>query len=191
MNIKTILSLSALAGALATASVASAEDRWDRSDRSSSYDRYHHRDLDVIDSASLRARRGTVEFTFTSGQRRDGLQLYTDARQLTILSIELEYSDGRITRLGRRTVTDGLLTIQRGRPPGLRKVRVKYTTARNDRRATLALVQIHDGDGYTSEADQRDDERGTYRSYPRQDDYDRGRDGYWVRDRDGGYRWRD
>ena len=92
--------------------------------------------------------------------RRDGLQLLNEGRSLRILSVELVYSDGFVEKLKTREIgalpSNSLLTIQRGRPPGLREVKVRYATGRLDRserRSRLHLVQIHDGDGYTSDRD--------------------------------------
>jgi hypothetical protein len=197
MSIKHILSLTALAGALATSGVAMAEDRghWER--RQS--ERVRHADLDVIGVARLTARRGTATFKITPEQRRDGLQLRTDSPGLKVLWIEFEYSDGFVKRT--RGVNLGsqhgqLLNIQYGRPPGLRLVRVRYaldsnTNDRYDRygrsnyrrSARLELIQAHTGSGYTSDEDirqadrdrdraERREERRERRSYDRDADYD-------------------
>lgn len=180
MNIKNILSIAALAGALFTAGgVASADDqRYERSGRVWRHERAV-RD-DVIGVAALEGRRGVVEYRITPNMRRDGLQLRTDAQRLRILAIELEYSDGRIVELTgqklKRGLTDGqLLTIQRGRPAGLRYVRVSYAVNRRERGATLELIQVHTGSGYTREGD-RDFDRDYFddrdRNYDRDRDYD-------------------
>jgi hypothetical protein len=163
MHMKKLLSMTALAGALATSSVAFADhDRWERG-RVTTIDHRRARAeaprrqaaLDVIDTERLAEGRGVATFLFESGMRRDGLQLTTDAQRVKILSVQLEYSDGRVVEVDpRQGLTAGsLLTIQRGRPPGLRVVRVAYAMNRRDRGATLQLVQIHDGDGYTHEED--------------------------------------
>jgi hypothetical protein len=198
MSIKHILSLTALAGALATSGVAMAEDRghWER--RKS--ERVRHADLDVIGVARLTARRGTATFKITPEQRRDGLQLRTDARGLRVLWIEFEYSDGFVKRT--RGVDLGsqygqLLNIQYGRPPGLRLVRVRYALDHDNDRygrsgyrrpARLELIQAHTGSGYTSDEDirqadrdrdraERREERRERRVYDREADYDY----EWVR----------
>jgi hypothetical protein len=155
MSIKTILSTAALAGALATASTAAQADH-DRRERTSV--RQRDAEPDFVGTAVFRRGRGTVEFKMTPNERRDGLQLVTDAEQLRVRSIELEYSDGKIVTFRGSKLRDGLvqgqlLTIQRGRPPGLRIVRVTYSASNSDRGAKIALVQIHDGDGYTKEGD--------------------------------------
>jgi hypothetical protein len=171
MNIKKFLTATALCGALTmTAGIASADHERRRPTAA-----YHQSSgLDVIGSARLAARRGTAEFRITPEMRRDGLQLLTEARFLRVLSVELEYSDGFIERLTGRELgrmSDGsLLTIQRGRPPGLREVRVTYQMSGRDRRARLHLVQIHDGDGYTSDRDIRQADRKRARE-DRTDDY--------------------
>jgi hypothetical protein len=164
MNTKHILSLTALLGALVTSGVAAADDHWERR-RADVYQRDYRAqsDLDVIGTARLDARRGTAIFKITPGVRRDGLQLATDARRLRVESVELEYSDGFVDRLGTNDLrTDrynGLLTIQMGRPPGLRVVRIRYTIGARDRGASLQLIQMHGGDGYTDKADIREGER--------------------------------
>lgn len=174
MHIKNLLSIAALAGALFSAGVASAdhEQRYERG-QGRVWHRRHADTNDVIGTASLGARRGVVEFKVTPNMRRDGLQLRTSAARLRILSIEMEYSDNRVVVLSgnilRRGIMDGdLLTIQQGRPAGLRFVRVSYAMNRRDRSASLELIQVHTGSGYTREGD-RDfdssyfDDRETYR----------------------------
>lgn len=170
MRTKHFLSITALAGALLTGSVAFADhDR--RAPYTSNHDAYGYRgddgyrdydqrgyrhDHDVIGRERMSARRGTASFAITSNMRRDGLQLATNARALRVVSVELEYSDGFVERLNARQLRehgDGLLTIQTGRPPGLRHVRVHYTLGAYDRGATLELIQLHTGSGYTSDAD--------------------------------------
>lgn len=170
MNLKTILTATALLGALATADVANA-DNWRRRPAPA----YHQTsDLDIIGTARLTARRGTVEFTITPKMRRDGLQLMTNSAYLRIHEVELVYSDDFVERLtgnelGRYSAGT-LLTIQRGRPAGLREVRVTYSTSGRQRNARLHLVQMHDGDGYTSDRDIRKSERKRARE-DRTDDY--------------------
>jgi hypothetical protein len=125
--------------------------------------------LDLIATARL-AGGGTATFRITPEMKRDGLQLWTDAQRLQIRSIELEYSDGFIERfsgaqLGTSVTNGSLLTIQRGRPPGLRVVRVQYAAPRWARGAVLGLVQIHDGNGYTDAADIRTAEAKRQRAH--------------------------
>jgi hypothetical protein len=152
MKINKILMMAALAGTLATSGAAFADSRNTRAST-------HADQLDVIGSAQVRNTRGDVTFTITPEMRRDGLQLQTDAYGLQILSVSFQYSDGRIVvQRGRdvaveRSANDSMITIQRGRPPGLRVVRVKYAASSRDRSGRLQLVQIHDGDGYTHEED--------------------------------------
>lgn len=180
MNIKSILTATALLGALATADVAQADD-WKRRSAPS----YHQVErLDVIGTARLTARRGTVEFAITPKMKRDGLQLKTNARFLKIHSVELEYSDGFVEKLSASelgaTPRDSLLTIQRGRPAGLREVRVRYSTSARERNAKLQLIQMHTDDGYTSDRDIQKSKRKRARE-DRDDDYyknDRGDDRY-------------
>lgn len=167
MKYKKFLSLTALAGALALGNVAHAEHPDDRGPRSrTTYrDDGYRGDAQLIGTARLRDRRGEVAFQLTPGQRRDGLMLWTDARDLRLLQVELEYSDGLVETLrGRELRTalldDGTAVIQLGRPPGLRVVRVHYTMRGYERRARLQLLQF--GDGYTSEADLRHDRSGVY-----------------------------
>ena len=76
----------------------------------------------------------------------------------------------RLTGRELKTMSDGSLVIQRGRPPGLREVRVRFRTSGRDRGARLQLVQIHDGDGYTSDRDIERAERKRARE-DRTDDY--------------------
>jgi hypothetical protein len=158
MKLRSILTISALAGALATSSTIAQADRG----RHGRHDRVtvRQRDTspDVIGTARIRGSRGVAEFRLTPGERRDGLQIWTDANRLRVRSIELEYSDGRTVTFRGNVLRDGLvpgelLTIQRGRPAGLRVVRVAYVGGRDDRGSRLSLIQIHDGDGYTREGD--------------------------------------
>jgi len=187
MTYKTILSIGALAGALATTTTLAHAEHPDQRGRDRIVSPVRG-EADVIDSANLRAGRGEVTFRFTSGQRRDGLMLSTSARDLRILGVDLQYSDGLVEQLRGRELRlaltdDGTAVIQRGRPPGLRAVRVSFALPRSERRARLELIQIHDGDGYTSEADLRHDRDGvvTWRAsdfegrsrYDRYDRYDR------------------
>ncbi len=158
----------ALLGALSlgTAGVAAADHDHDRDrdrDGYRDYDRYD--DERVLDTRRLRRDRGRVVFDVTPGLRRDGLLLVTDGR-VAISKIQFVYSDGRVAtlkarRLARMPNDDGTLTIQTGRPPGLRHVRVWYRLAPRQRSAELSLVSF--GDGYTDEEDLRDSERGEYR----------------------------
>jgi hypothetical protein len=170
MNIKAILTATALLGALATTGVANADH--DRRRPAPAYRQAS--DLDIIGSARLTARRGTVELTVTPKMRRDGLQLMTNSTYLRIHEVELVYSDDFVERLTGRELgrysAGTLLTIQRGRPAGLRTVRVTYSTSARQRNARLHLVQMHDGDGYTSDRDIRKSERKRARE-DRTDDY--------------------
>jgi hypothetical protein len=150
----TLIAATALLGALATSDLAHADHPTRR--ETPSY--RAHDQFDVIGRARLTSRRGEVSFTVTPEQRRDGLQLASNTPDLRILAIELVYSDGRVERLRGRALRtafrDGaLITIQRGRPPGLRHVHVRYALPRYTRRAALQLVQLHTGDGYTHERD--------------------------------------
>lgn len=178
LNLKHFISLTTLAGALATAGVAQADgwrghhhrnvdDQQQQSYDDQSYDDGYRSNLDIIGTKTLRPGRGVATFTVTPGVRRDGLELRTGASGLRILAVDFVYSDGRIVRLpgqNLRTQRDGLLTIQTGRPPGLRQVRVSYRAPTYQRSgydsrydngyvaqpaATLQLVQLHTGDGYT------------------------------------------
>ena len=169
MNIKTILSLSALTGALAVSNLAHA-DHVERRDRATVDPRRYG--ADVIATARLDDRRGEVTFQITPEMRRDGLQLRSNAQDLRIVSVELGYSDGRIEGLRgpelRTAMRSGqTVTIQRGRPPGLRFVRVRYRAPASGGSSTLELIQIHDGDGYTSRSDLRHDRNGWYEYDPR------------------------
>jgi len=180
MNTKLFLSMTALVGALGLSNLAHA-DHW--RDRESTTIRHRERTLDVIGSARLNARRGEVTFTITPEMRRDGLQLITGKQGVRVLSVEFVYSDGRVERVRGRSLEAGdPLTIQDGRPPGLREVRVRYSANRSGR-ARLDLVQIHTGSGYTREVDRpehpdydpynRVDRRDSRdRRYDRDDDYD-------------------
>ncbi len=150
----------ALFGALSlgTASLAVADH-----DR----DRYESRyeDQRVLDTKQLRNDRGRVEFDLTPGQRRDGLLLVTDGR-VAVRKIQFVYDDGRVVTIGARKLArlpqdGGALTIQTGRPPGLRHVRVWYKVGARQRSAQLQLVSF--GDGYTDEQDEWEHENG--RSY--------------------------
>jgi hypothetical protein len=184
MNIKTLLTATALLGALATADVANA-DNWRRRP-APAYQQSS--DLDIIGTARLTARRGTVEFAVTPKMRRDGLQLMTNSSYLRIHEVELVYSDDFVERLtgnelGRYSAGT-LLTIQRGRPAGLRHVRVTYSTSGRQRNARLHLVQMHDGDGWTSDRDIKKSERKRDRvertdDYYEDDDRRRTDDYYW------------
>jgi hypothetical protein len=140
-----------LAALLATAGVASADP----------YSYRHHRvheerERDVVGTERLDEGRGTAIFRVTPEMRRDGLQLSTNMPGLRIISVDFGYSDGRVVRLpGRqlRGIQDGLLTIQTGRPPGLRTVRVRYLNDVRYGTGVLQLVQLHTGDGYTHDED--------------------------------------
>jgi hypothetical protein len=199
MSIKHILSLTALAGALTTSGIAMADQgHWERQ-RSSQVRRG---DLDVIGVARLNARRGTATFKITPEQRRDGLQLRTDAPGLRVLWIEFEYSDGFVKRT--RGVDLGsqygqLLNIQFGRPPGLRVVRVRYALDNNNdrynrygdrsnyrRSARLELIQAHTGSGYTSDEDIREADRDRDRAERREERRERRQ---YDRDADYDYEW--
>jgi hypothetical protein len=155
MSIKHILSITALAGALATTSSIAHADH-ERGRRTTTTTRVRTAP-DVLGTATIRRHRGVAEFTVTPNLKRDGLQLLTDADGLRIRSLELEYDDGRIVTFKGSILLDGLvsgrlLTIQKGRPGGLRMVRVKYIASSNDRGAKLSLIQIHTGDGYSKES---------------------------------------
>jgi len=155
MKLNKILSLTALVGALGISNVALADHDRNR-DRASSGRRSY--DLDVIGTARVTEGRDHVTFRVTPKMRRDGLQLFVDAPNLRILAVEFEYSDGRVVQLRGRNLRQAmperaLITIQQGRPPGLRFVHVYYAMGYSDRAGSLRLVQLHTGDGYTHEAD--------------------------------------
>jgi hypothetical protein len=172
MKLKNIISSLAMIGALGSGGAAFAQ-RWTghHHSNSNSDSNYENRDgtwhrtrsrADIIGTGRLDEGRGTVAFTFQSGMRRDGLALSTNAGHLRILSVEFVYSDGRVVRERvRQSLGDGqMMTIQTGRPPGLRVVRVRYAMGSDDSygydqssSARLRLIQIHTGDGYTHDED--------------------------------------
>jgi len=161
MRLKRILSATALVGALATSPLAFA-DHFRRGD----VERAPWRGADVIGATRLADGRGEVTFAVTPQMRRDGLALRADHPGVRILTVELGYSDGRVEGLRGGALRDAMafdsnVVIQRGRPPGLRFVRVRYAV-RTYEAPTLELIQIHDGDGYTTKADQRNRRDGWY-----------------------------
>ena len=175
MNTKLILSATALAGALVTGNLAYADHL--QGSFPARVDSLRG-EPDLIGTARLDEGRGEVTFNVVPQQRRDGLQLRSDASNVRIISVELGYSDHRVEGLYGRELHSAMasgqtVTIQRGRPPGLRFVRVRYAMPPNSYPATLQLIQIHDGDGYTSKADQLHDRNGWYeydrRTYERPD----------------------
>jgi hypothetical protein len=115
-------------------------------------------DLRVLDSQRVRRERGRVELDLTPGLRRDGLMLVIDG-SLAIRKVQFVYDDGEVTSLSSRKLArmpneNGRITIQVGRPPGLRHVRVWYALPQNERSARVQLVSF--GDGYTDDNDPRD-----------------------------------
>jgi hypothetical protein len=177
LNNKIIAALFGALSITATAAVASADhdrdrDRYD--DRYYDADRYYDMTR-VLDTKRLRNTRGQVEFDVEPGLRRDGLMLVTNGT-VGIRKIEFHYSDGRVVTLKGRKLErlpqeSGTITIQTGRPPGLRHVRVWYAQetdrySRYDRDATLKLISF--GDGYTDEEDLWENQRDQGR-YPDRD----------------------
>ncbi len=166
MKLKNIVSSLAMVGALASSGAAFAQS-WTghhRSDDNDTSARRHTRvrvKADIIGTRQLDEGRGVATFKIKPEMRRDGLALATDGANVKILSVEFVYSDGRVVKERvRQTMGDGqAMTIQTGRPPGLRTVRVRYAMNDNDYydsysySTRLRLVQLHTGDGYTHEED--------------------------------------
>lgn len=150
----------ALVGALTfgTANLAIADRDHGRRHDDDRYESRYRDDERVLDTKRLRSTRGRVELDVTPGLRRDGLMLVTDGR-IGIRKVQFVYDDGQVVTLkGRRLAAmpqdTGSITIQTGRPGGLRHVRVWYSLASRERSAQLQLVSY--GDGYTDEDDRRE-----------------------------------